>query len=181
MLSIRHATGLDDSARQRAATIAQAIASHPLVPHLTGTVIIGTGGTGTLRMDDARPRVLVALAGPGHSTPLARANAVRCDALVIGEIGVAAPVQRAARGPVLKVARPDQEPPPFLGTTDVSDRSAAWRAVRANPALADALGTPPKTDSQVPRAAANRIADAVMEAVVAASHGYTHLMERPPG
>jgi hypothetical protein len=83
MLSIRHATGLDDSARQRAATIAQAIALHPLVPHLTGTVIIGAGGTGTLRMDDARPRVLVVLAGPGDSTPLARANAARCDALVI--------------------------------------------------------------------------------------------------
>lgn len=180
MLSIRHATGLDDSARQRAAAIAQAIALHPLVPHLTGTVIIGAGGTGTLRMDDARPRVLVALAGPRDSTPLARANAARCDALVIGEIGVATPVQRAARGPVLKVARPDQEPPPFLGTTGVSDRSAAWQAVRANPALAGALGAPPTTDSRVPREAANRIADAVMEAVVAVSHGYTHLMERPP-
>ena len=44
MLNVRTGIALDTDARALAGDLARAIAAHPLANHLSGTVIIGTGG-----------------------------------------------------------------------------------------------------------------------------------------
>ncbi len=182
MLSVRLSTALDDRAGECAAIIGTAIRQHPLAAQLTGTIIIGGGGAGTLRLDDARPRVIVALADPAGGTRLAEAVIARADALVVAERGVARRVLEAGRGrPVIVVERVDQLPAPFLAGATDRERAEAWHAVARSPDLARAINVSATRDALPDEATARAISDIVIEAVVAADRGYTPAMERPAG
>jgi len=182
MLSVRLSTALDDRAGERAAIIGTAVRQHPLAAQLTGTIIIGGGGAGTLRRDDARPRVIVALADPVGGTRLAEAVIARCDALVVAERGVGRRVLEAGRGrPVIVVQRVDQLPAPFLADATDRERAEAWHAVARSPDLARAINVSATRDGLPDEATARAISDIVIEAVVAADRGYTPAMERPAG
>lgn len=179
MLTTRVSTALDDHALMRAAVLIRAITTHALAAHLKGTVVIGVGGSGIFRADDVRPRVVVALA-TGGSTMLAAANVARCDALVVADIGIARRVRKAAGdAPVIDVTSAEHHMSRFMDVADVADVAAAMRAIRGNDALAEVLGIPPADHGGNVEATGDEIADAVMEAVVAAGRRYTQAMERP--
>ncbi|MEI7794638.1 MAG: hypothetical protein WCI83_08350 [Thermoleophilia bacterium] len=180
MLTIRMSTALDDQASMRAAVFIRAITMHALAPHLMGTVVVGVGGAGIFRTDDVRPRVGVALVADG-STMLEAANVARCDALVVAEIGVGHRVIEAAGDvPVIDLTSTEQHLPCFMDVADAADVAAAMRAIRGNDALAEVLGiaTADRGDAE---ASGGEVADAVMEAVVAAGRRYTETMQRPTG
>ena len=113
---------------------------------------------------------------------LARANARGADAIVtLGNRARRAMAGAIASGiPIIAVDDRRETPRAFLvGTTD-TERARAWEVIRHHKALADALAVA-APQAVPPAGGMRRVVEAIQEAVVVASRGYTPHMERPAG
>jgi hypothetical protein len=169
MLNVRTGIALDTDARALAGDLARAIAAHPLANHLSGTVIIGTGGAQLIRADDARPRVVVPLPGTHALTVLAIAQIGQCDAVVVRDPVEAARLATIIGTAVVVVADDPHGAAraPFLRGADAVQTTAAWDAVDENPDLRGSLSAVGRHRDGSAHDHECLLAEATVEAVVA--------------
>jgi len=169
VLIIRVGVALDTHADEIAGVVAERIRAHPLAPHLSGTVLIGTGGGRLIAAGDPYPRVIIPLPGSHALSVLAIAQVKRCDGVVVRDSAEAGRLAQIIGTAQVVVADNPRGTPraPFLTGADAAQTTAAWDAVDENPELRDSLSTAGRRRVGASADQHAIVADAAIEAIVA--------------